>query len=59
MVDLEEYELRRGTAIWVRPGQVQRWNDDDFDAEVAVFESSRVRARPPQPSRSESWWRRA
>jgi AraC-like DNA-binding protein len=44
MVDFEDYEMRRGTAIWVRPGQVQRWSDidDGFDADVAVFESSAV-----------------
>ena len=44
MVDFEDYEMRRGTAIWVRPGQVQRWSDidDGFVADVAVFESSSV-----------------
>lgn len=44
MVDFEEYELSPGTAIWIRPGQVQRWSSthDDFDADVVVFESSSV-----------------
>ena len=42
MVDFEDFDLRVGTALWVRPGQVQRWSDTDFDfdADVAVFESS-------------------
>lgn len=42
MVDFEDHELNTGTAIWIRPGQVQRWTDtdDDFDADVVVFESS-------------------
>lgn len=42
MVDFEHYEMSRGTAIWVRPGQVQRWGnvDDGFDADVAVFASA-------------------
>jgi AraC-like DNA-binding protein len=33
-----------GTAIWIRPGQVQRWGDvhNDFDADVVVFASSRI-----------------
>lgn len=44
MVDFEDHEMRRGAAIWVRPGQVQRWSDvaDGFDADVAVFESSSI-----------------
>lgn len=44
MVDFKEYEMEPGTAIWVRPGQVQRWNDidDGFDADVAVFASSSI-----------------
>lgn len=44
MVDFEDYEMTRGTAIWVRPGQVQRWSNvhDDFDADVAVFASSSI-----------------
>jgi AraC-like DNA-binding protein len=44
MVDFEEHEMTRGTAIWVRPGQVQRWGDvhDGFDADVVVFESSSI-----------------
>lgn len=44
MVDFEEHDMRRGTAIWIRPGQVQRWSDvhDGFDADVAVFESSSI-----------------
>lgn len=42
MVDFEDFDLRAGTALWIRPGQVQRWSDvaDDFDADVVVFESS-------------------
>ncbi|MEM7271800.1 MAG: helix-turn-helix transcriptional regulator [Actinomycetota bacterium] len=42
MVDFEDYEMRPGTAIWIRPGQVQRWSDaaDGFDALVAVFDST-------------------
>lgn len=44
MVDFEEHEMARGTAIWIRPGQVQRWDDlhDQFDADVVVFESSSI-----------------
>lgn len=44
MVDFEDHEVTRGTAIWIRPGQVQRWSDVDagFDADVAVFESSSI-----------------
>lgn len=44
MVDFEDHEMKRGTAIWIRPGQVQRWSDvdDGFDADVAVFESSSI-----------------
>lgn len=44
MVDFEDHELRPGTAIWIRPGQVQQWSDvdDHFDADVAVFQSSSV-----------------
>lgn len=44
MVDFVDHEMTPGTAIWIRPGQVQRWSnvDDGFDAEVAVFESSSV-----------------
>lgn len=44
MVDFEEYGVQPGTAIWVRPGQVQRWSniDADFDADVVVFESSMI-----------------
>lgn len=43
-VDFEDHEIRPGTAIWIRPGQVQRWSNvhDGFDADVAVFESSSV-----------------
>lgn len=42
MVDFEDIEVTAGTAIWIRPGQVQRWSDthDRFDAQVVVFESS-------------------
>lgn len=44
MVDFENYEVTRGTAIWIRPGQVQQWSNlhDDFDADVVVFESSSI-----------------
>lgn len=44
MVDFEDYELEPGAAIWVRPGQVQRWASvhGGFDADVAVFESSSI-----------------
>ncbi len=44
MVDFEEHPLRPGTAIWVRPGQVQRWSEthDGFDATVVVFDSAVV-----------------
>lgn len=44
MVDFEDHEMRPGTTIWIRPGQVQRWSDtdDEFDADVAVFESSSI-----------------
>ena len=44
MVDFEDHEMTPGTAIWVRPGQVQRWGDvhNDFDADVVVFASSRI-----------------
>ncbi len=43
MVDFEDHELSPGTALWVRPGQVQRWSPGaDFDADVVVFESSSV-----------------
>lgn len=42
MVDFREHQLNTGTAVWIRPGQVQRWSEthDDFDADVVVFESS-------------------
>ena len=44
MVDFDDHGMTRGTAIWVRPGQVQRWGDvhDGFDADVVVFESSSI-----------------
>lgn len=44
MVDFEDHEVKRGTAIWIRPGQVQRWDDvhDAFDADIAVFRSSSI-----------------
>lgn len=44
MVDFVDHEMKRGTAIWVRPGQVQQWSDvhDGFNADVAVFESSSI-----------------
>lgn len=44
MVDFQSYKMAPGTAIWIRPGQVQRWSntDDGFDADVVVFESSSV-----------------
>ena len=42
MVDFHDHEMQPGTAIWIRPGQVQRWSDTDdgFDADVMVFASS-------------------
>ncbi len=42
MVDFEDFDLNPGSALWIRPGQVQRWSGvgSDFDADVAVFESS-------------------
>lgn len=48
MVDFEDFDLRAGTALWIRPGQVQRWSnvDDDFDADVVVFESSVIPELP-------------
>ncbi len=44
MVDFEDVELQPGMALWIRPGQVQRWSDvdDDFDADVTVFASSQI-----------------
>lgn len=44
MVDFEDLDMHPGTAIWIRPGQVQRWSDthDGFDADVAVFASSSI-----------------
>jgi AraC-like DNA-binding protein len=43
MVDFDDHEMRPGTAIWIRPGQVQRWDlHDDFHADVAVFRSSSI-----------------
>ena len=44
MVDFVDHELGPGAAIWVRPGQIQRWNDrrGGFDADVVVFSSSSV-----------------
>ena len=44
MVDFVDHELQSGTAIWVRPGQVQRWSNvhDRFDADVVVFASSSI-----------------
>ncbi|MGH1493793.1 MAG: helix-turn-helix domain-containing protein [Acidimicrobiales bacterium] len=48
MVDFHDYEISPGTAIWIRPGQVQRWSDShgDFDADVVVFESSTITDLP-------------
>lgn len=48
MVDFETIDITEGTAIWIRPGQVQRWSDteDDFDADVVVFESSVIPELP-------------
>lgn len=48
MVDFEDIEVSEGTAIWIRPGQVQRWSDadNDFDADVVVFESSLIPELP-------------
>ncbi len=42
MVDFHDHEIQPGTAIWIRPGQVQRWSalHDRFEADVIVFESS-------------------
>ncbi len=42
MVDFEDHELEPGTALWIRPGQVQRWSElhANFSADVVVFESS-------------------
>lgn len=41
MVDFVDYRIEPGTALWVRPGQVQRWSDDDsFEAHVVVFDSA-------------------
>lgn len=44
MVDFEDHDMAPGTAIWIRPGQVQRWSNphDDFSADVAVFASSSI-----------------
>lgn len=44
MVDFENFDLKPGTALWIRPGQIMRWSDvdDGFDADVAVFESSAI-----------------
>lgn len=48
MVDFEDHEMERGHAIWIRPGQVQRWDfvNAGFDADVAVFESSAIADLP-------------
>ena len=44
MVDFDDYEMTPGTAMWIRPGQVQQWSNvhDDFSAEVVVFQTSSV-----------------
>ncbi len=44
MVDFEDHDVEPGTAVWIRPGQVQRWSntDDGFDADVVVFESTSI-----------------
>lgn len=44
MVDFEDHEMAPGAAIWIRPGQVQRWSHthNQFDADVLVFESAVV-----------------
>lgn len=43
MVDFEEHSMEPGTAIWIRPGQVQRWDDTSgFDADVLVFGSATI-----------------
>ena len=44
MVDFVDHPMRPGTAVWIRPGQVQRWDDthDGFDADVVVFASSSI-----------------
>lgn len=42
-VDFVDFDMTPGTAIWVRPGQVQRWADEDtFEAYVVVFDSALV-----------------
>lgn len=48
MVDFDEIDVAEGTAIWIRPGQVQRWSDtdNDFDADIIVFESSMIPELP-------------
>ncbi len=48
MVDFCDIEMNPGSAIWIRPGQVQRWSnsDDDFDADVVVFDSSVIPELP-------------
>ncbi len=48
MVDFQDYDMTPGTAIWIRPGQVQRWDDenDGFDANVMAFDSSAIRDLP-------------
>lgn len=44
MVDFEDHEMHAGTAVWIRPGQVQRWSTihDGFEADVLVFASSTI-----------------
>lgn len=44
MVDFTHHRLEPGTALWVRPEQIQQWDDvgADFDADVIVFESSSI-----------------
>lgn len=48
MVDFVDYEVEAGTLLWVRPGQVQRWDlfDGAFDASLVVFSSASVAELP-------------
>lgn len=42
MVDFVDHRVKAGTAIWIRPGQLQQWSarHGAFDANVAVFAPS-------------------
>lgn len=48
MVDFVAHEVSAGTAIWVRPGQVQQWDEvhSGFEADVVVFASASVPELP-------------